>query len=46
MLSIISPGTQVQVLDSSHAYFVRAQLSKDGKTLTGYMYRACLGGVR
>ncbi|GAB2962884.1 hypothetical protein GCM10027048_34510 [Hymenobacter coalescens] len=45
MLSIVAPGTHVQVLDSSaNAHFVRAEFSKNGKMLSGYMYRACLAG--
>ncbi|MCC3156523.1 SH3 domain-containing protein [Hymenobacter sp. 15J16-1T3B] len=43
MLSIVPVGAQVQVTDSANnAYFVHAQFSKNGKVLSGYMYRACL----
>lgn len=43
MLCIVPAGRPVQVVDSSNnAYFVWAQFSKNGKLLSGYMYRACL----
>lgn len=43
MLSTVSPGMLVQVTDSSSkAFFVKAQIVKEGKTITGYMFRACL----
>ncbi|WP_400193163.1 SH3 domain-containing protein [Hymenobacter sp. B81] len=42
MLTTVDSGARVLVLDSTNAYFVRASLSKDGKTVTGYMFRACL----
>lgn len=43
LLSIVPSGAQVQVIDSSNnAHFVWAQFSKNGKVMTGYMYRACL----
>ena len=40
-LTTIDSGAQVQVLDSINVYFVKARVSKDGKVLTGYMYRTC-----
>ncbi|AYA37679.1 SH3 domain-containing protein [Hymenobacter oligotrophus] len=43
MLAMIDVGAKIQVLDSSNAHFVRARMSKNGKTLTGFMYKACLG---
>jgi hypothetical protein len=43
MLSVVATGTLVQVIDSSNnAHFVRATFSKNGKLLSGYMFRACL----
>lgn len=43
MLCIVPSGRPVQVVDSSNnAHFVWAQFSKNGKLLSGYMYRACL----
>ena len=43
MLTIVAPGTLVQITDSSNnAHFVRAEVSKNGKTVSGYMFRACL----
>jgi hypothetical protein len=32
---------EVQVMDTVDAYFVKARVTKDGKPLTGYMYRTC-----
>ncbi|RTQ45868.1 SH3 domain-containing protein [Hymenobacter gummosus] len=43
MLTVVPPGTLVQVVDSSSkAHFVRAVFSKNGKTVSGYLFRACL----
>jgi hypothetical protein len=43
MLTVVTPGTLVQVIDSSNnAHFVRAEVSKNGKTVSGYLFRACL----
>ncbi|GAA4392514.1 hypothetical protein GCM10023186_43110 [Hymenobacter koreensis] len=42
MLATVDSGTRVQVLDSVNQYFVKARLNKDGKSVTGFMYRACL----
>ena len=41
VLATLGSGTQVQVTDTVDQYFVKARLTKDGKTLTGYMYRTC-----
>ncbi|OUJ75934.1 SH3 domain-containing protein [Hymenobacter crusticola] len=41
VLATLSSGTQVQVTDTVDQYFVKARLTKDGKTLSGYMYRTC-----
>ncbi|UYZ58013.1 SH3 domain-containing protein [Hymenobacter latericus] len=43
MLAMVEVGAKIQVLDSSNAHFVRARLSKNGKAVTGFMYKACLG---
>ncbi|GAA3998379.1 hypothetical protein GCM10022408_06470 [Hymenobacter fastidiosus] len=40
-LTIVSSGMEVQVMDTVDAYFVKARVTKDGKTLNGYMYRTC-----
>lgn len=40
-LAQITSGTQVQVLDSVNAYFVKARVSNGEKVVTGYMYRTC-----
>jgi len=41
VLATLSSGTQIQVTDTVDQYFVKARLTKDGKTLSGYMYRTC-----
>jgi len=41
VLATLGSGTQVQVTDTVDQYFVKARLTKDGKTLSGYMYRTC-----
>lgn len=40
-LTSVGPGAQVQVTDTVDVYFVKARVIKDGKTLSGYMYRNC-----
>ncbi|MBC8085273.1 MAG: hypothetical protein H7Z21_18910 [Hymenobacter sp.] len=40
-LTSIGSGVQVQVTDTVDVYFVRARVTKDGKVLSGYMYRNC-----
>jgi hypothetical protein len=40
-LTTVSSGMEVQVMDTVDAYFVKAKVTKDGKPLTGYMYRTC-----
>ncbi|UOQ53737.1 hypothetical protein [Hymenobacter cellulosivorans] len=40
-LMTIGSGMEVQVMDTVDAYFVKARVTKDGKPLTGYMYRTC-----
>ncbi|UOQ72900.1 hypothetical protein [Hymenobacter cellulosilyticus] len=40
-LTTVGSGMEVQVMDTVDAYFVKARVTKDGKPLTGYMYRTC-----
>jgi hypothetical protein len=40
-LTTVGSGMEVQVMDTVDAYFVKARVTKDGKTLNGYMYRTC-----
>ncbi|RYU78358.1 hypothetical protein [Hymenobacter persicinus] len=40
-LTTVTSGTEVQVMDTVDAHFVKARVTKDGKTLNGYMYRTC-----
>jgi hypothetical protein len=40
-LTTVGSGVEVQVMDTVDAYFVKARVTKDGKTLNGYMYRTC-----
>jgi len=40
-LTSVGPDAQVQVTDTVDVYFVKARVIKDGKTLSGYMYRSC-----
>ncbi|SHJ42030.1 hypothetical protein SAMN02745146_3108 [Hymenobacter daecheongensis DSM 21074] len=40
-LTSITSGMEVQVMDTVDAYFVKARVTKDGKTLNGFMYRTC-----
>ncbi len=40
-MATITAGTEVQVMDTVDAYFVKARVTKDGKVLNGYMYRTC-----
>lgn len=40
-LASITPGSEVQVTDTVDVYFVKARVTKDGKTLNGFMYRTC-----
>ena len=40
-LTSVGPGAQVQVTDTVDIYFVKARVTKDGKVLSGYMYRNC-----
>ncbi|WP_022825177.1 hypothetical protein [Hymenobacter norwichensis] len=37
----VGPGAQVQVTDTVDVYFVKARVIKDGKTISGFMYRTC-----
>ena len=41
VLATLGTGTQVQVTDTVDQYFVKARFTKDGKVLSGYMYRTC-----
>lgn len=40
-LTNLSVNSQVQVLDTVDAYFVRARVTQGGQTLNGYLYRTC-----
>ena len=40
-LTSITSGAQVQITDTVDVYFVKARVTKDGKVLSGYMYRNC-----
>ncbi len=40
-LTNLGVNTQVQVLDTVDAYFVRARVTENGKVLNGYLYRTC-----
>ncbi|WP_135497810.1 hypothetical protein [Hymenobacter elongatus] len=40
-LTTVGSGMEVQVMDTVDAYFVKARVTKDGKPLTGFMYRTC-----
>lgn len=40
-LTNLSVNSQVQVLDTVDAYFVRARVTENGKVLNGYLYRTC-----
>ncbi|GAA3919667.1 hypothetical protein [Hymenobacter algoricola] len=40
-LAVVGSGMEVQVMDTVDAYFVKARVTKEGKTLNGYMYRTC-----
>ncbi len=40
-LASLDSGAEVQVTDTVDVYFVKARVTKDGKTLNGYMYRTC-----
>ncbi|WP_019946968.1 SH3 domain-containing protein [Hymenobacter aerophilus] len=42
-LTTLNAGSQVQVMDTVSAYFVKVRVTADGKTETGYMYRTCFG---
>lgn len=40
-LTNLSVNSEVQVLDTVDAYFVRARVTERGKVLNGYLYRTC-----
>lgn len=40
-LASLSPETQVQVMDTVDAYFVKARITQNGRVLNGYLYRTC-----
>lgn len=40
-LTTVTPGTEVQVMDTVDAHFVKVRLTAAGKTENGYMYRTC-----
>ncbi|UOG75229.1 hypothetical protein MTX78_01205 [Hymenobacter tibetensis] len=40
-LTSVGSGVEVQVTDTVDVYFVKARVTKDGKTMNGYMYRTC-----
>ena len=42
-LTTISSGTEVQVMDTVDAYFLKVRVTANGKTQNGYMYRTCFG---
>jgi hypothetical protein len=40
-LMSVGTGSEVQVTDTVDIYFIKARVTKDGKVLSGYMYRNC-----
>lgn len=40
-LTTLSAGSEVQVMDTISAYFVKVRVTTAGKTESGYMYRTC-----
>jgi hypothetical protein len=42
-LTTIRSGTEVQVMDTVNAHFLKVRATADGKTQNGYMYRTCFG---
>ncbi|SDY15594.1 SH3 domain-containing protein [Hymenobacter psychrophilus] len=42
-LATLNAGSEVQVMDTVSAYFVKVRVTAAGKTETGYMYRTCFG---
>lgn len=42
-LTSLGAETQVQIMDTVDAYFIKARVTKDGQVLNGYMYRSCFG---
>ncbi|WP_426493486.1 hypothetical protein [Hymenobacter sp. 102] len=42
-LSTISSGSEVQVMDTVDAHFLKVRVTANGKTQNGYMYRTCFG---
>ena len=42
-LVTITAGTEVQVTDTVDYYFMKARVTRDGKTYDGYMQRQCFG---
>ncbi|MBX0291535.1 hypothetical protein K3G63_13880 [Hymenobacter sp. HSC-4F20] len=40
-LTTVGSGSEVQVMDTVDAYFVKVRLTAAGKTESGYMYRTC-----
>ncbi|SET92443.1 hypothetical protein [Hymenobacter actinosclerus] len=42
-LATLNAGSEVQVMDTVSAYFLKVRVTAAGKTETGYMYRTCFG---
>ncbi|RFP66882.1 hypothetical protein D0N36_02005 [Hymenobacter lapidiphilus] len=42
-LTTLAAGSEVQVMDTVSAYFVKVRVTAAGKTESGYMYRTCFG---
>ncbi|MDU0369756.1 hypothetical protein ACFPAF_05065 [Hymenobacter endophyticus] len=42
-LATINSGTEVQVMDTVDAHFLKVRVTAAGKTQNGYMYRTCFG---
>jgi hypothetical protein len=40
-LTTVSASSEVQVMDTVDAYFVKVRVTAGGKTESGYMYRNC-----
>lgn len=40
-LTTVTPGSEVQVMDTVDAYFVKARVTQNGQVMNGYMYRNC-----
>lgn len=40
-LTTITPGSQVQVMDTVDTYFVKARVTQNGQVISGFMYRNC-----